>query len=79
MLWMFQRGVWGEITNPKNEALADMNGRERLMLAPLLVLIVWMGMLSSQFLRPMDNAVARIVDRVEVQPVPVRSVLGKPQ
>jgi NADH-quinone oxidoreductase subunit M len=79
MLWMFQRVVWGEITNPKNEALADMNGRERLMLAPLLVLIVWMGMLSSQFLRPMDNAVARIVDRVEVQPVPVRSVLGKPR
>src|SRR5262245_37869177 len=28
MLWMFQRVNYGEITNPKNRALADLTGRE---------------------------------------------------
>ena len=29
MLWMYQRVIWGEITNAKNELLADMNVREK--------------------------------------------------
>src|SRR6185295_2149080 len=61
MLWMYQRVIWGEVTNAKNELLSDMNGREKLMIAPLLILIVWMGMYSSHFLRPMDAAVSRLV------------------
>jgi len=32
MLWMYQRVIWGEITNIKNELLADMNVREKLMI-----------------------------------------------
>src|SRR5205085_6438386 len=43
MLWMYQRVIWGEITNAKNELLADMSGREKLMIVPLLILMVWMG------------------------------------
>jgi len=46
-----------------------MNGREKLMIAPLLILIVWMGMYSSHFLRPMDAAVSRLVHQVEKQDV----------
>jgi len=69
MLWMYQRVIWGEVTNAKNELLSDMNGREKLMIAPLLILIVWMGMYSSHFLRPMDAAVSRLVHQVEKQDV----------
>jgi len=69
MLWMYQRVIWGEITNVKNELLNDMNLREKLMIIPLLILMVWMGMYSSHFLRPMDAAVARLVQRVEKQNV----------
>jgi NADH-quinone oxidoreductase subunit M len=67
MLWMFQRVVWGEVTNAKNESLNDMNGRERLMLIPLLVLMVWMGIYSNHFLRPMDSSVTRLIQRVDGQ------------
>jgi NADH-quinone oxidoreductase subunit M len=65
MLWMFQRVVWGEVSNPENAALSDINGRERLTLIPLLILIVWMGVYSNHFLRPMDASVSKLLNRVE--------------
>jgi NADH-quinone oxidoreductase subunit M len=65
MLWMFQRVIWGEITNPHNEALSDIGGRERLTMLPLLILIVWMGMYSNHFLRPMDASIAKLMNRVD--------------
>src|SRR5215471_12641767 len=54
MLWMFQRVVWGEIDNERNANLTDLVGRERVMLIPLIIVMVWMGVYSSFFLRPMD-------------------------
>jgi NADH-quinone oxidoreductase subunit M len=65
MLWMFQRVVWGEVTNSHNDSLTDINGRERLTLVPLLILIVWMGVYSNHFLRPMDASVTSLLSRVE--------------
>lgn len=65
MLWMFQRVMWGEITNSDNESLLDIGNRERLTLVPLLILIVWMGVYSNHFLRPMDASVANLLNRVQ--------------
>jgi len=65
MLWMFQRVIWGEIANPHNETLLDINGRERLTLVPLVILIVWMGMYSNHFLRPMDASIAKLMSRMD--------------
>ena len=65
MLWMFQRVIWGEVTNSHNESLVDINGRERLTLLPLMILIVWMGVYSNHFLRPMDTSVANLLSRVQ--------------
>jgi NADH-quinone oxidoreductase subunit M len=67
MLWMYQRVIWGEITNAKNALLGDMNLREKLMIVPLLILIVWMGMYSGHFLRPMDAAVTRLLHQTDKQ------------
>ena len=65
MLWMYQRVIWGEVTNPHNESLTDITTRERLTLVPLLLLIVWMGVYSSPFLRPMDASVTNLLNRVQ--------------
>jgi len=65
MLWMFQRVVWGEVSNPSNAVLGDITGRERLTLIPLVILIVWMGVYSNHFLRPMDASVSKLLNRVE--------------
>jgi NADH-quinone oxidoreductase subunit M len=61
---MYQRVIWGEITNPKNETLPDLFGREKAMLIPILILVFWMGMYSNHFLRPMDASVARLMGQV---------------
>ena len=65
MLWMFQRVIWGEVSKPENESLMDINGRERMTLVPLVILIVWMGIYSNHFLRPMDASVTNLLNRVE--------------
>jgi NADH-quinone oxidoreductase subunit M len=64
MLWMFQRVIWGEVTNPQNQSLLDLNNREKLMLAPLVILIVWMGVYSNHFLRPMDATVSGLIEHM---------------
>jgi len=65
MLWMYQRVIWGEITHDENRTIEDMNARERRMFVPLLILIVWMGMYSSHFLRPMDASVSKVIRQME--------------
>jgi NADH-quinone oxidoreductase subunit M len=61
MLWMYQRVIFGPLTNRANEALQDLSRRELAVLAPLLVLIVVMGVYPGPFLQRMEPAVVRIL------------------
>jgi NADH-quinone oxidoreductase subunit M len=65
MLWMYQRVIWGEIKNERNATLLDMVGRERIMLAPLLIVMLWMGIYSNFFLRPMDSSVSKLLNQTQ--------------
>ena len=65
MLWTYQRVIWGEINNERNESLPDLVGRERAMLTPLLIVIFWMGIYSNHFLRPMDASVMRLMNQTQ--------------
>ena len=69
MLWMYQRVIWGEINNERNAALPDLAGRERAMLIPLLIVMVWMGVYSSYFLRPMDASVVKLINQSQSRQV----------
>jgi NADH-quinone oxidoreductase subunit M len=62
---MYQRVIWGEITNEKNANLTDMGGREGAMLIPLLIAMLWMGVYSSFFLRPMDSSVSKLLSQTQ--------------
>ena len=74
MLWMFQRVNYGPITNEKNSKLADVTPREWAMLAPTIAMAVLMGVLPGIFLRPMEPAVNKLIERVTgSQPARVRS------
>lgn len=64
MLWMFQRVMFGPLTNEKNKALADLTPRELVYLAPILVLIVLMGVYPQPFLEVMQPSVERVVLRL---------------
>lgn len=56
MLWMLQRVVFGSVTNPKNASLSDLSWREKGLLLPLLILMLYMGVYPRPFLhRAMES------------------------
>jgi NADH-quinone oxidoreductase subunit M len=59
MLWMFQRVVFGPVTHEENRKLTDLSLRERLVFAPLLLFIFWMGVMPQPFLDRMQPALDR--------------------
>jgi NADH-quinone oxidoreductase subunit M len=50
MLWMFQRVMFGKVTNEKNKDLKDLSWREIAIFAPLILFIVWIGVYPNTFL-----------------------------
>jgi NADH-quinone oxidoreductase subunit M len=64
MLWMYQRVIFGEAGNKENLRLRDLDARERLALAPMIVLIFVMGIYPMLFLSRSNATVAAIRQRV---------------
>jgi NADH-quinone oxidoreductase subunit M len=64
MLWMFQRVNYGELTNAKNRALPDLTPREWALVVPTIAVAIVMGIFPVVFLRPMEPAVKRTIERV---------------
>ncbi len=65
MLWMFQRVFYGKVTNAHNHGLPDLSFREWAIVGPLAAAAIAMGVVPNVFLKPMEPAVQRIVDRVQ--------------
>lgn len=61
MLWMFQRVMFGELNNPKNKELKDLNAREVVIMIPLLVMIFWMGIYPKPFIDKMNPAIEKVI------------------
>jgi NADH-quinone oxidoreductase subunit M len=61
LLWMLQRVLYGEVTNPKNAGLRDLSLREAAVLVPLVVLSILMGVASPMFTRTIEPSVQRLV------------------
>jgi NADH-quinone oxidoreductase subunit M len=64
MLWLYQRTMFGQVENPKNEALPDMNLREIATFVPLIILAVWIGIYPKPFLDRLAPTVNTVVARV---------------
>jgi len=64
LLWMYQRVFFGEVTNPKNKDLPDIDMREKFILVVLVVVIIWMGVYPNPFLRRIDVSTAQVIQRV---------------
>lgn len=59
MLWMYQRVMFGEVTNPANLEMEDVSRREFGILLPLIALIFVMGLYPQPFLKTMEASVER--------------------
>ncbi|MGD8353566.1 MAG: NADH-quinone oxidoreductase subunit M [Pseudomonadota bacterium] len=64
MLYMYKRVMFGEITKDENKEITDMNLREIVVLAPILVLVFWIGLYPGPFLKIMEPAVDQVVTRL---------------
>jgi NADH-quinone oxidoreductase subunit M len=65
MLWMFQRVMFGKVTNEKNMNLPDLSWREIAYFAPLLLFIVWIGVYPNTFLDKTKATTAQFVSKME--------------
>jgi len=68
MLWMFQRVMFGKLDNPKNQKLADLNGREIAIMLPLVFLIFYMGLYPAPFINKMAPALDKVIQQSRLQP-----------
>ena len=64
LLWMVQRVFFGKVTNPKNKTLKDLSWREIGLIAPLVFLMVFMGVYPRPFLDASKSSVVAIQQRV---------------
>ncbi|MCY7345901.1 MAG: NADH-quinone oxidoreductase subunit M [Pyrinomonadaceae bacterium] len=64
LLWMIQRVFFGKITNAKNRGLRDLNWREIGLIAPLLFLMVYMGVYPKPFLDASQKSILAVQERV---------------
>ncbi|MDQ3148527.1 MAG: NADH-quinone oxidoreductase subunit M, partial [Chloroflexota bacterium] len=64
MLWMFQRVNYGPITNEKNRNLPDLSPREWALMIPTVAMCIFMGVFPNVFLKPMEPAINKLIERV---------------
>jgi len=64
MLYLYRRVIFGTITRADLRGMLDLSPREKAVFAPLLVLVLWMGIYPSSFLRPIQVSVDHLVQQV---------------
>lgn len=65
MLYMFQKLFLGPLDKEENKALKDLNLREIITVAPLVVLIFWIGLYPKPFFALMAPAVEKLVTAIQ--------------
>ncbi|WP_397576789.1 NADH-quinone oxidoreductase subunit M [Sphingorhabdus sp.] len=65
MLYLYRRIAFGPQANADAAAMQDIDGREMWLLAPIAVVVLWMGVYPETFLAPIRRDVATIVERIE--------------
>ena len=65
LLWAFERVFTGEPDKAENQVLKDVNGREIALMAPLVVLILLLGLYPQVLLEKTEASTEAILDRIE--------------
>lgn len=76
MLWLCQRILFGKPDEKKSEGLTDLNLREFIYLAPLLFLIVYMGLFPKTFFHQMEPSLKEFSRKITAPANPAAD-LGK--
>jgi NADH-quinone oxidoreductase subunit M len=82
MLWLYQRTFYGKASESVTQHMFDLTAREWLAVAPLLILMVWMGCFTQSFMPSISAQNTRIledtqklkIERVQNQAAPLAEV-----
>ena len=61
MLWLYRRVIFGELEKDDLQSIADMNGREIAVFAPLILLTILMGVYPQPFLDVIQPSVDKLI------------------
>jgi len=61
MLSVVKKAFFGPVTNPENEKLSDLSGKELAALVPLVAIVVWLGVYPKPVLGPINNSTKALV------------------
>jgi NADH-quinone oxidoreductase subunit M len=65
MLYLYRRIIFGTITREDVRTMLDLEWREVAIFAPMIAIVLWMGVYPTSFLRPIQPSVANLVERVQ--------------
>jgi NADH-quinone oxidoreductase subunit M len=72
LLYMFEKVFLGPVTHSENQALPEINAREIITLAPILIMIVWIGLYPAPFFALINPTAEKIVALVQAAAVTLR-------
>lgn len=62
MLYLVLRIIFGELVSDDNKKMMDLTAREKLIFAPLIAVVIWMGVYPESFLKPMRASVSQLIE-----------------
>lgn len=65
MLPMVQKVLFNKLDKEENRKFPDLSGREIVVLAPLLILMIWIGVRPTPILEKMEPSVHRVLEHVQ--------------
>jgi len=75
MMRMLQKVVWGGVNNPDQSYLTDLNVREIITLAPLLLFVLWIGLNPGPFMDVMHSSVNHLIQQVNMADVDQQGIM----
>jgi NADH-quinone oxidoreductase subunit M len=78
MLWLYRRVIFGPLVKEELKGLLDLSPREVAVFAPLVLLVLWMGIYPSSFTQVYDASILRLIENYQlaVQSEPGLSLAG---
>jgi NADH-quinone oxidoreductase subunit M len=61
MLYLYRRVIFGTLTRADLRSILDLSPREKAIFAPLLAIVLWMGLYPASFLHPIAASVNHVV------------------
>ncbi len=65
MLYLYRRVIFGALVKDELKSILDLDRREILVFAPLILAVLWMGIFPMTFLGPIEASVANLIDNYQ--------------